>query len=119
MDPMKRLLYWLLEGTKGGPTRVALLSLLSKKPMNMRQLSLAAKLDYKTVEHHVELLMKNSVLENSGNGYGQVYFISDIALAHGEFQKKFASSGKGGSDFCSKDELGKLIKGGNDGKKQN
>jgi DNA-binding transcriptional ArsR family regulator len=99
MDPMKRLLYWLLEGTKGGPTRVQLLTLLSKRPMNMRQLALAAKLDYKTVEHHVELLVKNSVLENSGNGYGQVYFISDIALAQ--------------------DELGKLIKGGKDGKKQN
>ncbi len=99
MDPMKRLLYWLLEGTKGGPSRVALLSLLSKKPMNMRQLALAAKLDYKTVEHHVNLLMKNSVLEHSGDGYGQVYFISDIALAQSE--------------------LGKLIKGGKNGKKQN
>jgi len=99
MDPMKRLLYWLLEGTKGGPTRVQLLSLLSKKPMNMRQLALAAKLDYKTVEHHVGLLVKNSVLENSGNGYGQVYFISDIALAQ--------------------DELGKLIKGGKNGEKKN
>ena len=96
---MKRLLYWLLEGTKGGPTRVLLLSILSMKPMNMRQLALAAKLDYKTVEHHVELLMKNSVLEHSGNGYGQVYFISDIALAQ--------------------DEFGKMIKGGKNGKKQN
>lgn len=78
---------------------MALLSLLSKKPMNMRQLALAAKLDYKTVEHHVNLLMKNSVLEHSGDGYGQVYFISDIALAQSE--------------------LGKLIKGGKNGKKQN
>ena len=99
MDPMKRLLFWLLEGTKGGPTRIRLLSILSKKPMNLRQLSIAAKLDYKTVEHHVDLLVKNSILENSGNGYGQVYFISDIAMAQ--------------------DELGKLIKGGKDGKRQN
>lgn len=99
MDPMKRLLYWLLEGTRGGPTRVQLLSILSKKPMNMRQLALAANLDYKTVEHHVVLLMKNSVLECSGNGYGQVYFITDIALAQKEFNG--------------------LIKGGKDGKRQN
>ena len=99
MDPMKRLLYWLLEGTKGGPTRVLLLSLLSKKPMNMRQLALCAGLDYKTVEHHVDLLVKNSVLECSGNGYGQVYFVTDIALAQ--------------------DEFGKLIKGGKNGKRQN
>ena len=76
-----------------------LLSLLSKRPMNMRQLALAADFDYKTVEHHVQLLLKNSVLEKSGNGYGQVYFISDIALAQ--------------------DELGKLMKGDRNGKKQN
>ena len=82
---MKRLLYWLLEGTKGGPTRVQLLSILSKKPMNMRQLALSAKLDYKTVEHHVQLLLKNSILECSSNSYGKIYFISDIALAQKEF----------------------------------
>ena len=46
MDSMKRLLYWLLEGTRGGPTRIHLLSLLSKRPMNLRQLSLAAGFDY-------------------------------------------------------------------------
>jgi hypothetical protein len=94
MDPMKRLLYWLLEGTRGGPTRIQLLSILAKRPMNLRQLSLAAGFDYKTVEHHVQLLMKNSVLECSGNGYGQVYFISDIALA----QKEFAGLLRGGKN---------------------
>ena len=66
MEPTKRLLFWLLEGTKGGPTRIQLLSLLAKKPMNMRQLALAAKLDYKTVEHHVRLLEKNLVIEPTG-----------------------------------------------------
>lgn len=95
MEPMKRLLFWLLEGTKGGPTRLGLLSILSKKPMNMRQLSLAAGLDYKTVEHHVELLSKNSVLEGTGNGYGQVYFISDIALADKEFAAKIRGGNNG------------------------
>jgi DNA-binding transcriptional ArsR family regulator len=94
MEPMKRLLFWLLEGTKGGPTRINLLSILAKKPMNMRQLSLAAGLDYKTVEHHVDLLAKNSVLECTGNGYGQVYFISDIALA----DKGFAAMVRGGNN---------------------
>jgi hypothetical protein len=97
MDAMKRLLFWLLEGTKGGPMRIQLLSILAKKPMNLRQLSITAGVDYKTAEHHVNLLMKNAVLECSGNGYGQVYFITDIALAQSE--------------------LGKLIKGGKNGKK--
>ncbi len=94
MEPMKRLLFWLLEGTRGGPTRINLLSLLSKKPMNLRQLSLAAGLDYKTVEHHAQLLLKNSVLECSGNNYGKIYFISDIALA----QEGFTTMIRGGNN---------------------
>lgn len=85
MEPTKRLLFWLLEGTKGGPTRIQLLSILAKKPMNMRQLALAAKLDYKTVEHHVRLLEKNLIVERMGDGYGQVYFISDMLLGEKEF----------------------------------
>jgi len=95
---MRRLLYWLLEGTKGGPTRTQLLSILIKKPMNLRQLSLAAGLDYKTVEHHVELLMKNSVLERSGSGYGKVYFVSDAVSSEKDFSKMI----RGGKNGCKK-----------------
>ena len=96
MDAMKRLLFWLLQGTRGGPTRISLLSILAEKPMNLRQLSLSAGLDYKTVEHHVALLMKNSVLECSGNGYGKVYFITDIALAEKEFAGMIRGGRNGG-----------------------
>jgi DNA-binding transcriptional ArsR family regulator len=85
MEQTKRLLFWLLEGTKGGPTRIQLLSLLAKKPMNMRQLALAANLDYKTVEHHMRLLEKNLVVEPMGEGYGKMYFISDMLLGEKEF----------------------------------
>ena len=95
MDPMKRLLFWLLEGTKGGPTRMRLLMLLAKKPMNLRQLSIAAGLDYKTVEHHVHIMLKNSVLEGTGSGYGQLYFISDAVLAQKEVAQ-FLRGGKNG-----------------------
>lgn len=96
MDPMKRLLFWLLEGTKGGPTRIRLLSLLAEKPMNLRQLSLAAGLDYKTVAHHAQLLMDNSVLECQGSGYGRIYFISEAALAQKEFTELMRGGRNGG-----------------------
>ena len=94
MDSMKRLLYWLLQGTKGGPTRINLLNILEKKPMNLRQLSLASGLDYKTVEHHVRLLTENSVLDISGDGYGKIYFISDSVSSLKEFREML----QGGTD---------------------
>lgn len=99
MDSMRRLIFWLLEGTRGGPTRLRLLALLAKKPMNTRQLALAAGLDYKTVERHVELLAKNSALESSGSGYGQVFFVSDFVFA----QKEVARMIRGGMDGKGKE----------------
>ncbi|MFH0737061.1 MAG: winged helix-turn-helix domain-containing protein [Candidatus Micrarchaeota archaeon] len=76
MDAKTRLLYWLLNASRGGPTRLRILKALSKKPMNMRQLSVSVGLDYKTVQGHVGLLVENGVLETPKKGYGSLYFLS-------------------------------------------
>jgi DNA-binding transcriptional ArsR family regulator len=76
MDSKTRLLYWLLNASRGGPTRIRVLRAIDKKPMNIRQLSLALGLDYKTVQGHVELLVENGILETPRKKYGSVYFIS-------------------------------------------
>ncbi len=76
MDAATRKLYWMLEGTRGGPTRLKLLQILDKKPLNTRRLALQAGMDYKTVQGHIELMAKNGILEAQGNAYGAVYFAS-------------------------------------------
>lgn len=75
MDSRTRLLFWLLTATKGGPTRVRILSAIKKKPMNLRRLSLHLNLDYKTVKAHIDLLLKNGIIDMQGR-YGAIYFIS-------------------------------------------
>ncbi len=77
MDSRERLYYWLLTATKGGPTRLRLLELLSGHPMNARQLSISAALDYKTVQHHLGVLYSNGFVEVQGSGYGKTYFVSE------------------------------------------
>ena len=76
MDSRTRLLYWLLNASRGGPTRLKLLRILDKKPMNMRRLSMSMKMDYKTVQGHVELLVQEGVIQTPKKKYGSVYFIS-------------------------------------------
>lgn len=93
MDTFKRLTFWLLEGTRGGPTRRELLSLLAAKPMNLHQLARAASRDYKTVEHHIRLLEENGLVEVVGNGYGKVYFVAESVL-----REYVPSAGGGGKD---------------------
>ncbi len=76
MDSKTRLLYWLLNASRGGPTRLNVLKKLHKKPMNTRQLAMALGLDYKTVQVHVELLFSEGVILTPKKKYGSVYFIS-------------------------------------------
>lgn len=45
--------------------------------MNANQLSNELDLDYKTTQHHLELLTDNDVLMTMGEEYGKVYFLTD------------------------------------------
>lgn len=45
--------------------------------MNANQLSNALDLNYKTVQHHLEVLVENDVLRTQGEDYGRMYFLTD------------------------------------------
>lgn len=74
---MKKVLWWLIGGTRGGKNRVRIINALKEKPMNANQLSKELNLDYKTIRHHVEILEENQILTIVGEGYGNTYFLSD------------------------------------------
>ena len=75
---MKQLLYYLLLGTRGGETRAKILNSIKNKPLNANQLASELKLDYKTIQHHLRILVKNNILKTiNGNSYGAVYFLSE------------------------------------------
>jgi len=75
-DSIERLLWWLIAGTKGGRTRATIIASLSKIPKNANQLANELNLDYKTVRHHLRVLVSNSIISSVGNGYGTTYFLS-------------------------------------------
>ncbi len=74
---MRKVLWWLIGGARGGKNRLRIIETLREEPMNANQLSKALDLDYKTVRHHLELLEENDVLTTMGEGYGTMYFLSD------------------------------------------
>ena len=75
---MKRLLWWLIAGTKGGINRARIINLLNDRPYNANQIAEELKLDYKTIRHHIEVLEKNNIIEPKGKGYGNMYFLTTI-----------------------------------------
>ncbi len=73
---LAQALEYLLLATRGGVMRARILTTLRSKPQNMHQLAKHLQIDYKTAQHHIELLLKYQVLTAFNKGhYGAVYFI--------------------------------------------
>jgi DNA-binding transcriptional ArsR family regulator len=73
---MKRILYWLIAGTRGGETRARIIHLLNREPQNANQISENLGLDYKTVRHHLDVLLDNRIITSTGRKYAKMFFIS-------------------------------------------
>ena len=94
----QRLLWFLIAGSRGGKTRARIIQNIRAKPLNANQLSEALQLNYKTVQHHLRILVQNRILINQPPGavYGATYFLTvemeqSMALFGkicGEFGKK-------------------------------
>jgi DNA-binding transcriptional ArsR family regulator len=79
---MEGVLWYVLTGTRGGKNRVRILQTLDERPRNANQLAEDLDLDYKTVRHHLDVLMDHDILTNSGDDYGAVYLPTDRVRAN-------------------------------------
>jgi len=79
---MEAALWYVLTGTRGGPNRVRLLRAVDEQPRNANQLAEDLDLDYKTVRHHLDVLVENDVVEKSGDDYGAIYLPTRQARDH-------------------------------------
>jgi DNA-binding MarR family transcriptional regulator len=86
---MEQLLWHLLAGSRGGWNRIRILESLRERPYNAHQLSERLGLDYRTMRHHLDLLVKNNVLARpAGGAYGSMYFLSGTMKSHLELLDK-------------------------------
>lgn len=78
MDPaFKRVLMYLLVGTKGGANRLQMIKVLRDEPMNANRMGERLALDYKTIQHHLRILQENNIVVTSTAGsYGAMYFLT-------------------------------------------
>jgi predicted transcriptional regulator len=77
-DPAaRRLLWYLFAGSKGGENRMKIISLLQDTPLNINRMAEVLNLDYKAVQHHIDVLQKNNLISHMGEKYGIMYFVSN------------------------------------------
>jgi DNA-binding transcriptional ArsR family regulator len=81
-DDLRRLLWYLLGATRGGQMRARLIQSLRVQPGNMNQLAKRLGVEYRTVQHHMDVLKKNALVTSSGDHYGLTYFLTPWLLAH-------------------------------------
>ena len=76
-DPeVKRLLWFVFAGSRGGLNRLRIISELAEMPKNTNQLAKELGLDYKAIQHHIRVLEKNNLITSVGEKYGVTFFIS-------------------------------------------
>src|SRR5450759_984402 len=76
-NKQNKLLCYLIEGTRGGKTRAIILRHLVEKSYNANQLATALNMDYKTIRHHLEVLVKYGIITRKQDGHSDLYFISN------------------------------------------
>ncbi len=76
-DPqVKRLLWFVFAGSRGGVNRLKIMKILKDRPSNTNQLATELGLDYKAIQHHIKVLEKNNLISREGEKYGITYFVS-------------------------------------------
>ncbi|MCE4603320.1 MAG: winged helix-turn-helix domain-containing protein [Desulfurococcales archaeon] len=73
---------WLIEASRGGATRARILLLIREEPLNVNQLARKLGLNYRSVLHHINVLLRNGLIVRVGEGYGSPFILSREAEEH-------------------------------------
>ena len=87
----RRLLWYLFAASKGGENRVKIINLLQETPLNINRMAEVLGLDYKAVQHHVDVLEKNNLVTRMGEKYGIMYFVSNYLESNIDTYKEIIS----------------------------
>lgn len=78
MSYRRSFIWYLLAGSRGGENRARIVKAIRERLYNANQLAEILKLDYKTVRHHLEVLMDNRIIVVAKRKkYGSVYTLSE------------------------------------------
>ena len=75
---MKGLFSSVFTGMSGRYTRMRIICAVIEEPMNTPELSKKLGVDYKTIQHNIKVLESNNLIVREGEGYGDMFFPSEM-----------------------------------------
>jgi predicted transcriptional regulator len=74
----RHLMWYVFAGTRGGAMRIKMIELLRNRPYNAHQLCTELNVDYRTILHHIKILIDNDFIVFEGKHYGGVFFMTEM-----------------------------------------
>jgi predicted transcriptional regulator len=87
----KNLLFFVFASSRGGENRVKIMNALQNSPRNTNQLANDLGLNYRAIQHHIEVLEKNNMITKVGEKYGATFFPSTFFEANMETYNEILS----------------------------
>jgi len=78
LSHVKHLLWMVFAASRGGQNRIRIIFALKRSPLNAHQLTKELDLNYRAIQHHIEVLEKNNLVSHIGQKYGTNYFPSPL-----------------------------------------
>jgi len=72
------MFWFLFVISRGANTRIRIISVLRNMPSNRNQLSTELSIEYKAIQHHLNVLEKNNLVIKTGNRYGLTFCVSSL-----------------------------------------
>ena len=79
---MNELFSSVFTGMGGRYTRLRIVCAITENPINSMELSKKLNLDYKTIQHNIKVLEKNNLIVRKGEGYGDIFFPSELITSN-------------------------------------
>jgi predicted ArsR family transcriptional regulator len=73
----KKLIWWIFGVSSGGAVRARIVKKLHERPANANQLAKELGLEYNHVRYHLDILLKNKLVEATEGKPITMYFLSD------------------------------------------
>lgn len=94
----KNLLFFVFASSRGGENRVKIMTALKSSPRNTNQLANDLGLNYRAIQHHLDVLEKNNLITKVGEKYGTTYFPSTFFEANMETYDEIVLKTYGGKE---------------------